>query len=182
MTTIEIPEINLRLDIPNFEKYLKDHCITNKPHLPTITDIYKLRKIFNVPFIFEPVLKGEVGWDGVLLRVGNLYIDDVIHEICHYIIAPPSRRKHKDFGLGGGFNSKGWVKRIVSEHFALEEEELVCVLQWILMYNLGYAKYITYTMYDQNWNNSKEDKLQIKKHLKTLIKKYEINNSRNQIV
>ncbi len=177
---IKIPHCNKILKIPALEKYLLKHKIKNRPHEPSTTEISLIENMFvEIPMVFEPVPIGGNGWDGEELCVGNLRIDDVLHEICHYIVAPKSRRKYKDFGLGEGFNSGGYAKRVVSVDFALEEEELVCVLQWILMYNLGYGKYISYTMYDQNWSNCKNDKEKIKKHLKNIIKRYEDNNSRN---
>jgi len=178
---ITIPFCSKKLFVPNnFNRFLSNSILQCEIPYPQIKDKKKIRKTFNIPFVFEPVNSNQNGWDGYLLRVGNLPIDDVLHEITHYIVAPKSRRKYPDFGLGDGFNSCGNASRIVSKKFAEKEEELVCVLQWVLMFNLGYKNHIAKTMQIQFWDNTERDKCKIDKHLKTLKKRYESNCSRHQ--
>lgn len=67
-------------------------------------------------------------------------VENIVHDIAHYIMASPSRRKYPEFGLGDSpdYGTKECARR-VSLKFAVVEEELASLLgiffQWA--YDLG---------------------------------------------
>jgi hypothetical protein len=65
-------------------------------------------------------------WPGFLPGVGHLAdrVEDLAHEMGHWVAAPPSRRMKKHFGLGSPAGEGGEV----SARTALDEEERASLL------------------------------------------------------
>lgn len=80
-----------------------------------------------------PIIRSpEYSWTGKRLIV---HVNEsgrkanYIHELGHWLICSPTRRRMRDFGLGPGFQSKGSAPLIVSDSFAQREEVMVCTFE-----------------------------------------------------
>jgi hypothetical protein len=91
-------------------------------------------------------------WDGVALD-GDTEAYVILHEVAHYVLAPPERRKLPDFGLGPGPDTRD---RAGAEHAAVlpvlerEVDEAMASLLGILWEaELGQPALASFL--DQNW-------------------------------
>jgi hypothetical protein len=69
-------------------------------------------------------------WDGkgtIHVTAGSV-AGDVAHELGHYQMAPPSRRRRPEYGLGPGHSTGRYIKARVSEKQAQFEEILAAAL------------------------------------------------------
>jgi hypothetical protein len=93
-----------------------------------------------------------LGWDGRALRVGTeAYV--LLHEIAHFQIAAPARRKRADFGLGPGPETgdrRTAERQSILHGLAREREEAMASLLGILWeVELGQPALASFL--DQNW-------------------------------
>jgi hypothetical protein len=91
-------------------------------------------------------------WDGRALRTGTeAYV--LVHEIAHFQLAPPARRRRIDFGLGPGpetGNRLGAERQRAADGLAREREEAMASLLGILWeVELGQPALASFL--DQNW-------------------------------
>lgn len=85
--------------------------------------------------------KGKYGYENSRIRVtpSRRASLDLLHELCHWIICSPDRRNREEFGLGPGFSTDGYVKRFVRPDTAQKEEEIVCILSFLILKEQGYS-------------------------------------------
>jgi hypothetical protein len=62
------------------------------------------------------------------LGEGEERLSNFAHDIAHWLVASPTRRKKKDFGLGDGPDSMGTIKSLLSDKRARAEELLASAL------------------------------------------------------
>jgi hypothetical protein len=91
-------------------------------------------------------------WDGAALDGGTeAYV--ILHEVAHYVLAPPERRKLPDFGLGPGPDTRdrtGAERAAVLPVLEREADEAVASLLGILWEaELGQPALASFL--DQNW-------------------------------
>lgn len=91
----------------------------------------------NYSIDWEPAGTGYT-WDGT----GYLHMSEkapafAVHDVCHVLLASPSRRKLPEFGLGADpANSRKYpadARMVVSDDSAQEEENKTCALHWMLV-------------------------------------------------
>jgi hypothetical protein len=91
-------------------------------------------------------------WDGERLRTeSEAYV--ILHEIAHWQICPPDRRRLPDFGLGAGpetgRKADADAARVVSDETKQEEECLASVLGILWEADLGQPAVAAFL--EQNW-------------------------------
>jgi hypothetical protein len=91
-------------------------------------------------------------WDGTALDVDTeAYV--ILHEVAHFVLAPPERRRLIDFGLGPGPDTR---ERIAAEHAAVlplverEADEAEASLLGIL-WEAALGQPALASFLDQNW-------------------------------
>lgn len=88
-----------------------------------------------------PENKEKVSWNGETLAISGKTPSDVLHEICHYVLATPEQRTRVDYGLGAGFDTdnddlaKKWKNKSLEE--CTQEEEEVSLLGILLEKSFG---------------------------------------------
>ena len=91
-------------------------------------------------------------WDGTALN-GNTEAYVILHEIAHFVLAPPERRRLVDFGLGPGpdtLDRDAAVSAAVLPPLAREEDEAAASLLGIIWEaRLGQPALASFL--DQNW-------------------------------
>lgn len=108
---------------------------------------------FGINVVFEPysykrpTANRDFGWDGNgTLRINNRRsgkraVFDIAHELAHWMCATPARRNVIEFGLGTGFSTNDIraadKARRVSRQTATYEEEAVCILAGLMLYEIG---------------------------------------------
>jgi hypothetical protein len=91
-------------------------------------------------------------WDGTALN-GNTEAYVILHEIAHFVLAPPARRRLVDFGLGPGpdtLDSDAAVRAAVLSPLAREEDEAAASLLGII-WEARLAQPALASFLDQNW-------------------------------
>jgi hypothetical protein len=93
-----------------------------------------------------------LSWDGAVLRTrSEPWV--VLHEIGHWLLCPPSRRRLPDFGLGAGPESglrdAADAARCVDDDIRQEDEVLSSLLGILLQAELGQAAILAFL--EQNW-------------------------------
>lgn len=154
------------LKIPNFKKFFPQYH-----NLPTVNriDVENVMDFLNIKIPYD-MEQNQFGWDGKKLHLGGIeHLGGIVHEICHWIVAPSSRKKLPDFGLGSGFNSKGKAKRIVSKKYSYTEEYFVCLLEYIILFNLNEIEQMEHSMKSAFFDDSDMEELNANvKKIKTL--------------
>jgi len=92
------------------------------------------------------------GWDGRIMRSGTeAYV--LLHEIAHYQLAPLTRRRRREFGLGPGPETgcRGAAKRaaLVTDIVREREEAMASLLGILWEVELGQPALASFL--DQNW-------------------------------
>lgn len=85
---------------------------------------------------------GEYQWDGTVLTIPKGYkAHEIIHEMFHWIVAPPERRLLPEYGLGPGFDCGNWEgaseAQCIDSDEAENEEILTCLCAARMAYKLG---------------------------------------------
>lgn len=81
---------------------------------------------------------------------------NIIHDICHYIVAPKPRKNKPEYGLGPSPDTIGYYgKRLVSYTAAQKEEEMASCLGIYYEKKLGLKWKATYRLH--NWGNKPKD-------------------------
>ena len=93
-----------------------------------------------------------MSWDGKVLRTrSEPWV--ILHEIAHWLIAPPARRRLPDFGVGAGPESGHKAEadraRCVDEAMQQEDEALASLLGVLLEAELGQPAILAFL--EQNW-------------------------------
>lgn len=94
----------------------------------------------------------DFNWDGAALDPGTeAYV--ILHEIAHFLLAPPERRTLPDFGLGPGPDTRNRAAAALAQTLALAEseaDEAAASLIGILWEaELGHPALASFL--DQNW-------------------------------
>ncbi len=100
------------------------------------------------PYSYKrPTANRAFGWDGKgTLRInsrrsGKRVVFDIAHELAHWMCATPARRGVIEFGLGAGFSTDDVraadKARRVSRQTTTYEEEAVCILAGLILYEIG---------------------------------------------
>lgn len=123
-------------------------------------EILKIAKTVGIK-LSERSPKENFGWDGKTVATGNRDDAEIVHDIAHWIVCAPSRRKVVEFGLGSGFDTgdeeAADKKQKVPRHFAQKEEEKASLLGILLMRKFRISDWKK-TFVDHNWMESCEYK------------------------
>jgi hypothetical protein len=96
--------------------------------------------------------RGGFGWDGRSLRTATeAYV--LLHEVAHYQLAAPTRRRHVDFGLGPGPETgdiRAAARQASRFGLAREREEAMASLLGIL-WEAALGQPALASFLDQNW-------------------------------
>jgi hypothetical protein len=93
-----------------------------------------------------------LSWDGAALRTrSEPWV--ILHEIAHWLLAPPARRGLPDFGVGAGPESGRKAEadraRVVDDDAQQEDEALSSLLGVLLQVELGQPAILAFL--EQNW-------------------------------
>lgn len=105
-------------------------------------------------------------WNGKDLSTALAGNDsDIVHDIAHWLVAPPSRRRCPDYGLGPDPNRSDvtHARLLVSPDHALREEELASALGVLLERALGMDWRDTLEMHGWELSELPLDKLRARK-------------------
>lgn len=87
------------------------------------------------------VKEHDYAWDGKVIRINrnreHEMVEDLSHELAHWIVASPSRRKLKEYGLGSGVTGKAILSEIKSVKFSNIEEKRASILGLVIMNHVG---------------------------------------------
>lgn len=98
-------------------------------------------------------------WDGSgLLRMSEADPLKAIHDVAHIMLAPPSRRKLPEFGLGEDPSNGKYARCVVSFEAAQREEYKACDLHWALAAYLEGTKGASFVESYLNMNHSPSEK------------------------
>ena len=106
---------------------------------------------FGVP-LHPPGTRSGFNWDGSALD-GDSEAYVILHEVAHFVLAPPERRRLIDFGLGPGPDTR---ERVAAEHAAMlppierEIDEAEASLLGIL-WEAALGQPALASFLDQNW-------------------------------
>jgi len=102
--------------------------------------------------LHPPEKRSVFNWDGVALDTGTeAYV--ILHEVAHYVLAPPERRCLIDFGLGPGpdtIDRDTAERAIVLPLIEREEDEATASLLGIL-WEARLSQPALASFLDQNW-------------------------------
>lgn len=95
-------------------------------------------------------------WDGSRIAIPKGYTpQDILHEICHWLVADEARRPLAEYGLGPGFDcgdpDAAEDAAVADDDLILDEECLACLVQFSLSHRLGLATVPTMTDYQFLW-------------------------------
>jgi hypothetical protein len=91
----------------------------------------------------------EFTWNGRRLKVGGLTSSDLFHEVAHWLLAPPRRRKLPGYGLGSEPYAGATLMAVVSGGFASKEEGQASVLG--ICYERAFGEDWWDTAEEHNW-------------------------------
>lgn len=93
------------------------------------------------------IVPSTLSWDGKRLVATGKGLGAALHEVCHWLLATPERRKLPEYGLGYDPYRMGstthWnelPKITVGSAEAIDEEVFTCQLQLAAMVYLGFPK------------------------------------------
>jgi hypothetical protein len=89
-------------------------------------------------------------WDGHTVATRGQSVSTILHDIAHWQVAPPWRRKYRDFGLGAG-NESGDAARRVSHDLADNEERRASLLGIAWLFHLGEEEEAVDDLHDHGW-------------------------------
>src|SRR5262249_29512308 len=72
-------------------------------------------------------------WNGKHLRPTGQTLESQIHEIAHFLVAPPSRWAYPEFGLGPDPYRRNFVERVIPQEEADREEADAGALQLLIV-------------------------------------------------
>lgn len=147
-----------KLKIPKFKKYTPTWGTSEHIEVKE-NDIQRIFNFLNIqiPYSIESSSNcGGYGWNGKMFYFGGLNFAGVVHEICHWMISPSTRKKYPDFGLGRGFNSESNSKLKVKKEYAYDEEYIVCLLEYTILQNMRKIQEMQNAMKDAGFYESKE--------------------------
>lgn len=94
--------------------------------------------------------KSGLVWNGQMTNLEMIDDSaDVIHDCCHFMIAPPHRRHQPEYGLGHAPETTAKVVQSVTEEISDNEEGCVSVLGMLWERKLGYNQ--TSTLVKHGW-------------------------------
>jgi NACalpha-BTF3-like transcription factor len=96
-------------------------------------------------------------------------ISNLAHELAHYLVASPERRKEIDFGLGPGPESEKETKNLLGSNKSSKEESEASLLGMIIENHVGHNP-LSYTFQAHSWDSFQSVK-DIPKYLISLEKK-----------
>ncbi len=91
-----------------------------------------LRVHWNVPLNYA-----KYNWTGRVLNTEPTDVEMQLHDVAHWLVCPPERRKLPEFGLGSDQVRESNAKQVLSNHDADEEEYLACAMQLAIVVYLG---------------------------------------------
>lgn len=102
-------------------------------------------EFYQIPVSYQHCPYEYGNYDGNIINLKGLKAKQILHEICHYIIASKNQRKLIDYGLGVGpntnlviykdfFNSK---KNNITKKQSLVQETQVCILEFLFAAIVG---------------------------------------------
>lgn len=95
-------------------------------------------------------------WTGrTMVIYRNTSYDQILHEVAHYLVASPRRRRRTNFGLGSPFGVDPDDERTrptVAFKFSSDEEERASLLGIALEFHMFGGNSWMDTSVDQNWN------------------------------
>ena len=102
--------------------------------------------------ILDEAPAAAFSWDGTVLRVrSEPWV--ILHEVAHWLICPPERRRLPDFGVGAGPESGRKAEadeaRCVDDATQQEDEALSSLLGVLLQVELGQPALLAFL--EQNW-------------------------------
>lgn len=109
-------------------------------HNITVSQALEIFEKFNIPYSLEKTK--AYGWDGEKFYLGGNSGEEIIHELCHWLVANPERRNIPEFGLGSGFST---VKLYDADKFIVKyvdndlEERITCLLTFIILTDKGFS-------------------------------------------
>jgi hypothetical protein len=89
-----------------------------------------------IRFIVSNAKKYKYGYKNNTIRIrkNDRAVYDLIHELCHWIVCTPKRRRLVEFGLGKGFSTDDiYLESTVSKKVSQFEEDCACILSFILL-------------------------------------------------
>lgn len=93
---------------------------------------------------------GKIAWTGKFLNTAlSVTNTNVLHDVAHFQLATPIRRRMPDFGLGPSVDSQGWAPRVIPSNQSDIEENIVSILGILWERELG-INHID-TLHDHNW-------------------------------
>lgn len=132
----------------------------------------RLAESFGIPTLDEEPA-AAFSWDGVVLRARS-EASVVIHEVAHWLVAPPVRRGRLDFGLGAGPETgrvaEAEAAAAVDEETRQTEETLASLLGILWEVELGQPGLLAFL--EQNWlegHDRPSAALHFSRHLELLI-------------
>lgn len=94
---------------------------------------------------------------------------NALHELAHWLLASPRRRKHPSFGLGHPPCGKDYPLRFLSRDSAQREEELVSVLGILMEKTFRLPWKDTYE--DHSWGDGVDSDQKFTRRVRTLQRK-----------
>lgn len=96
------------------------------------------------------------GYQNNIIRIkpDKRAVYDLIHELCHWLVCTPKRRKMIEFGLGKGFSTDDvYLESTVSKRLSQFEEDCACILSFILLreYNMNVADEMKETEFERDF-------------------------------
>lgn len=118
---------------PEYLHAKKKRNITRKIAMMAMSDM-------GIPY--SDVNPKDFGWDGRKFRLKTCNPEDIIHELCHWLIADPERRSIPEFGLGPGFTTEDHetaLDMMIESVDETLEEYATCWLSFIILDHYGFS-------------------------------------------
>lgn len=128
-----------------------------------------IAKTYGIPLRKNVDPKTNLNWDGKHINAKGMSEDGILHEIGHWIVAEPLRRKYPDYLLGPGPNESGTLysttvkaltdlPQIRGKQYGREETE-ACIMEFIFgaLMGMNTRKYMEDRFFITNmgrWENN----------------------------